>query len=63
MPQETSPNQSREAATPDIKRARENDGLFKIVLVSLSGLTLSLIMTAQGLGPTGVQLMMMQLRS
>jgi len=60
MSQETSQDYGREAATPDLKRARENDGLFRIVLVSLGGLTLSLIMTAQGLGPSGVQLMMMQ---
>jgi hypothetical protein len=60
MSQETSLDYDRKAEIPDTKRARENDGLFKIALVSLSGLTLSLIMTAQGLGPSGVQLMMMQ---
>jgi hypothetical protein len=60
MSQETSLDYGREAQIPDIKRERNNDGLYKIVLASLSALTLSLIMTAQGLGPSGLQLMMMQ---
>jgi hypothetical protein len=60
MQQETSLDHDRDARTSDFRRAWQDDGLRKIVLVSLSGLTLSLIMTAQGIGPTGVQLLLLQ---
>jgi len=60
MLQETSRDHDRGAKTPEFRRAWQDDGLRKIVLASLSGLTLSLIMTAQGIGTTGVQLLLLQ---
>jgi hypothetical protein len=60
MLQETSRNYDRHAETPDTKRAWQDAGLRKIVLASLGALTLSLIMTAQGIGPAGVQLVLLQ---
>jgi len=60
MLQETSRDHDRGAKTPDFKWAWQDDGLRKIVLASLSGLTLSLIMTAQGIGTAGIQLVLLQ---
>jgi hypothetical protein len=60
MLQETSRDYDHVSKTHDIKRAWQDDGLCKIVLASLGGLTLSLIMTAQGIGSAGVQLALLQ---
>jgi hypothetical protein len=60
MLQETSRDYDRVAKTHDLRRAWQDDGLRKIVLASLGGLTLSLIMTAQGIGSSGIQLLLLQ---
>jgi hypothetical protein len=52
--------ENREVAIVTAKSARQDSGLFEIAIFSLAGLTLSLVMIAQGLGPDAWQLMLAQ---
>jgi hypothetical protein len=43
-----------------VKSVRENSGFIEISILSLVGLTVSLVMIAQGIGPSGLQVMLAQ---
>jgi hypothetical protein len=61
MPRATETEQIRKFATGDaVKPARQGKGFAEIAILSLIGLTVSLFLLGQGIGPDALQLMISQ---